>query len=239
LANANPRIMKKQAIIFLTGLLLLTTQTVLKAQDAAAMLRSSRNAVNNTKVEWEQVQTYTFDDPAQLSSFAPAAGKFEIKDGALRAIEGNTNRAIMIAKNNFGNNVRIEMEVTNYANEKTGKTGDISFMLNSVPVEKYETFFFNGYSLTTASFANSCTSFYRKGAAIARTEYSPVVPGKKNIAVLEYMNGHIRYWLNDQIILEAWDTNPIPLDPNLWIGVRSYDTLMVIDKMVISKAKGV
>jgi hypothetical protein len=200
------------------------------------MLQSSRSATG-TKVSWEEAITYTFDDPSQMEAFALAAGKFEIRDGALRAIEGETNRAIMLAKNNFGNYFRIEMEVTNYANEKTGKTGDISFLINSVPVEKYEVFFFNGYSLTTASFANSNTAFYKKGKPFARTEYTPVVPGKKNIAMLDYMNGHIRYWLNGQIILEAWDGQPLDMDPNLWIGVRSWDTLMVIDKLTISRGK--
>jgi hypothetical protein len=49
------------------------------------------------------------------------------------------------------------------------------------------------------------------------------------------MNGHIRYWLNGQIILEPWDDQPLDMDPSLWIGVRSWDTLMVIEKIVISK----
>ncbi len=207
-----------------------------QAADKERMLRSSRSAVN-TRVAWEEAITYTFDDPSQINSFAAAAGKFEIKDGALRAIEGNADRSIMLTKNTFGSYVRIEMEVTNYANDRTGRTGDISFMLNAIPDPKYEVFFFNGYSLTTASFANSSTTFYKKGKPLARTELTPVVPGKKNIAILEYMNGHVRYWLNDQVLLEAWDDNPLVMDPNLWIGVRSYDTLMVIDKLTISKGK--
>jgi len=223
-------------ILVIAFLLVDQTTSFAQVSDRERMLKSSRTAVSKP-VAWEEAVTYTFDDPSQMNSFAAAAGKFEIRDGALRAVEGNADRAIMLTKNNFGNYVRIEMEVTNYANEKTGRTGDISFMLNAIPSDKYQVFFFNGYSLTTASFANSSTTFYKKGAAIARTEYTPVVPGKKNIAVLEYMNGHIRYWLNDQILLEAWDTNPLEMDPNLWIGVRSYDTLMVIDKLTISKGK--
>jgi hypothetical protein len=213
-----------------------TSVSFAQLSEKEKMLQSSRSATA-TKVSWEEAITYTFDDPSQMSAFAVAAGKFEISGGALRAIEGETNRAIMLAKNNFGNYFRIEMEVTNYANENTGKTGDISFLINSVPVEKYEVFFFNGYSLTTASFANSNTAFYKKGKPFARTEYTPVVPGKKNIAMLDYMNGHIRYWLNGQIILEAWDGQALEMDPNLWIGVRSWDTLMVIDKLTISRGK--
>ena len=221
--------------LFIT-ILFTTTASFAQLSEKDKMLQSSRNATG-TKVAWQEAVSYTFDDPAQMNSFAVAAGKFEIKNGALRATEGETNRAIMLAKNNFGSYFRIEMDVTNYADEKTGKTGDISFLINSVPVEKYEVFFFNGYSLTTASFANSNTAFYKKGKPFARTEYTPVVPGKKNIAILDYMNGHIRYWLNGQIILEAWDTNPLEMDPDLWIGVRSWDTLMVIDKLTISKGR--
>ena len=231
--------MNNRFLLFLTVLvLLLVVQSSSFAQvsDKERMLQSSRNATG-TKVVWDQAKAYTFEDAAQMDSFAVAAGKFEIKDGALRAIDGSTNRAIMIAKNTFGKYFRIEMEVTNYANEKTGRTGDISFLINSVPVEKYEVFFFNGYSLTTASFGNSNTAFYKKGKPFARTEYTPVVSGKKNIAMLDYMNGHIRYWFNGQIILEAWDDNPLDMDPSLWIGVRSYDTLMVIDKITISKGQ--
>ena len=226
-------------LIFLSGLVLLQAQaTISSAQvsDKERMLQSSRNATG-TRVAWEEARTYTFDDPRQMDSLAVAAGKFEIRDGSLRAIEGTTNRAIMLTKNAFGKYFRIEMEVTNYANERTGRTGDISFLINSVPVEKYEVFFFNGYSLTTASFGNSNTAFYKKGKPFARTEYTPVVPGKKNIAILDYMNGHIRYWLNGQIILEAWDDDPLEMNSDEWIGVRSYDTLMVIDKLIISTGK--
>lgn len=229
--------MRNGFVLSITSLILvLIVQTVSFAQvnDKAQMLQSSRSATG-TRVAWQKAQTFTFDDPKQMDSFAVAAGKFEIKDGTLRAIEGNTNRAIMIAKNNFGNYFRIEMEVTNYVNEETGRTGDITFLINSVPVEKYEVFFFNGYGLTTASFGNSNTAFYKKGKPFARTEYTPVFSGKKNIATLDYMNGHIRYWLNGEIILEAWDDNPLKMDPSLWIGVRSYDTLMVIESIVISK----
>jgi hypothetical protein len=229
--NCNPHFL---LFIFLVAFFCSRQALYAQVSNREQMLKTSRNSVN-TRVSWEEAVTYTFDDPAMLSSFPVAAGKFEISDGALKAIEGPTNRAIMISKNNFGDYVRIEMEVTNYANEKTGRTGDISFMLNSLPDDKYAVFFFNGYSFTTASFANSNTAFYKKGKPLARTEYTPVTPGKKNVAILEYMNGHIRYWLNDEILLEAWDDNPLTMDPNLWIGVRSYDTLMVIDKLTISR----
>ena len=227
---------KFSGFLFTLIILFAALDSFAQVSDKERMLQSSRNATG-TKVAWEQGYTYSFDDDAQMDSFAVAAGKFEIKDGALRAIDGNTNRAIMIAKNTFGKYFRIEIEVTNFANEKTGRTGDISFLINSVSVEKYEVFFFNGYSLTTASFGNSNTAFYKKGKPFARTEYTPVVSGKKNMAMLDYMNGHIRYWFNGQIILEAWDDDPLEMDPSLWIGVRSYDTLMVIDKMTISKGR--
>jgi hypothetical protein len=198
-------------------------------------LRSARN-IRNTPVVWEDAVTYTFDDPAQVKDFVVTAGKFEISDGALKAVEGRSNRTCFLTKNTFGNYVRIEMEVTSFANE-VGRIGDITFFLNTVPDSLYAVFFTKGYSLTTGSYGNNCTTFYRLGVAMANTEYSPLVSGKKNLAVLEFINGQIRYWLNGQIILEGWDDDPLQMDPNLWIGVRSYATLMVIDRITISRGK--
>jgi hypothetical protein len=222
--------------ILLALALIFTEHAVALAQgnDRTVSLEQSRK-IRRTPVTWEEEVTYTFDDPAQINLFEVAAGKFEIKDGALRAIEGS-NRAIMLKKNNFGNYIRIEMDVTSYANE-VGRIGDISFFLNSIPNPAYSVFFANGYAFTTASYGNSCTSFYKKGLAMANTEFTPLVSGKKNLVVLEFMNGHIRYWMNGQILLESWDETPLQMNPDLWIGVRSFSTLMVIDKMVISKGK--
>ena len=121
--------------------------------------------------------------------------------------------------------LRIELEVTNYANPD-GSIGDITILINS---ENSGNFFRRGYALTTGSYYNNCTTFYRLGKAIARTEYSPLVSGKTYRVLIELIDGHIRYWLDDKIILESWDPNQLELDSNLWIGIRTWNTRMSVD----------
>ena len=62
-----------------------------------------------------------------------------------------------------------------------------------------------------------------------------MVSGKTNRVVVELIEGHIRYWLNDKILLEVRDPNPLELDPNLWIGVRTWNTKMSIDWFTVEQ----
>ncbi|GAF69184.1 unnamed protein product, partial [marine sediment metagenome] len=127
--------------------------------------------------------------------------------------------------------VRVEFEATSFADDQ-GLLGDITVLLNSISGPG-DAFFNNGYAFTTASYRNSCTAFYKKGKPIARTECSPVESGEMNLMVLEFDKGHIRYWLNGQIILEAWDEIPLKMDSKYWIGIRTYDTRMIVDNLTI------
>lgn len=165
-------------------------------------LESGRKAPVNT-VKWSKVVSLTFDDPAELSRYAVGDGKWEISDGRLWAVEGEKNRSIFLTRPQ-GDNLRIEFEATNFAG-RNGLIGDITLMLNNAPGKSVTG---HGYTLTTGSFFNTCTTFYREGSKLARTEHSPVVSGKTNTVVIELYEGHLRYWLNDRIILEAWDVSP-------------------------------
>jgi hypothetical protein len=108
--------------------------------------------------------------------------------------------------------------------------GDITVLLNSLPDK---TFFNAGYALTTGSYWNNCTTFYRKGTALANTSWSPVRSGKRNTISLEFNHGHIRYEMNGEILLEAWDENPLNLSPDRWIGLRTWATLMCVDNITV------
>ena len=167
---------------------------------------------------------YDFTSEKAIRNFQIVNGKWEIKNGKLWAVSGEKNRSILLAQNKRGP-LRIELEVTNYANPD-GSIGDITVLINS---ENSDKFFERGYALTTGSYYNNCTTFYKCGKAIAKTEYSPLVSGKTYRVVIEFIDGHIRYWLNDKIILEAWDPKPQELDPNLWIGIRTWNTKMSVD----------
>jgi hypothetical protein len=204
------------------------------AHPRPAEMEKSRLAglsLRHVNITWEKVVGLTFDDPKDLGRLRIAEGEWEIRDGALRAVGGKANRAIMLAP--CGSDpVRIECDVTNYSSG--GLLGDITILLNSMPDK---TFFQAGYALTTGSYWNSCTSFYRKGLALANTSWSPVVSGKRNRVVFEFDHGHIRYEMNGHILLETWDESPLAMDPARWIGIRTWSTLMVVDNVVISRGK--
>ena len=195
--------------------------------DPKFFLERSRNQ-RTQNVSWKVVRTFSFNTPAEISGCPVPEGTWEVGDGTLRSAGGDRNRAILLL-HTVGDPVRIEFEVTNIADDE-GRLGDITVLLNSVPGKN---FFSHGYALTTASYWNNCTTFYKQGKPIARTEYTPVKSGKTYHVVLEFNRGHIRYWLDDQIILEAWDETPLEMDPECWIGIRTWATLMVVDNVVV------
>jgi len=198
-------------------------ESVQTRQKARAAARSIRHA----GIIWEKVLTLEFDNPEDMSRFRAAEGEWEIRDGMLRAVGGDRNRAILLATGGY-DPVRIEFEAANYA--AGGLIGDITVLLNSLPDKS---FFTAGYSLTTGSYWNNCTTFYRKGAALANTAWSPVRSGKKNRIALEYDHGHIRFEMNGEILLEAWDESPMVFAEDRWIGIRTWATLMCVDDFTV------
>ncbi|MFA6470591.1 MAG: family 16 glycoside hydrolase [Candidatus Latescibacterota bacterium] len=180
-------------------------------------------------VAWEKVASFTFDDPKDIESYRIVEGKWGIHNGKLWAIEGDRNRAILLTPCSY-NPVRIDFEATDWSTK--GLMGDITVLLNSTPDKN---FFNSGYALTTGSFWNNCTSFYKRGQAIANTNYSPVKSGKTNRITLEFNSGHITYWMNGEILLEAWDDTPLTMDSSAWIGIRTWSTRMCIDNLDVYK----
>jgi hypothetical protein len=198
--------------------------------NAETYLRSSRDLQGNFQFDWQHVSEFDFKEAAVMDQFQVVAGEWVIENGALVASSGDKNRAILVASSGH-DPVRVEFEATLSA-APNGRVGDISILLNA-GTEKY---FTSGYTLTSGSFWNHCTTFYRLGRPIAHTEHSPIEAEKKNRVVLEYHQGHIRYWLNERILLEAWDPQPIAMEGAAWIGVRTYGTRMRIENLKISRA---
>ena len=193
-------------------------------------------AIRLAEITWVKTQSFDFEDPSTLSAFKQINGQWEIKGGKLWAVTGKTERVILLTQCSAGP-IRIEFEATNYANDK-GRIGDITVLINSSAETRDSPKWFNeansrGYLLTTGSYGNNCSTFYKKARPFARTELSPIESGKSNRMALELNKGHIRYWMNDRIILEAWDDDPLELDPNLWIGFRTFATLMAIDNVTV------
>ncbi len=182
-------------------------------------------------VEWEKAIELDFESPEMMKDFKVVDGKWEIKNGKLCAVEGKRNRAVLLVKG-FEGPVRLEIEAVSFSSD--GLVGDITVLLNASADDDY---FRAGYALTTGSYWNTLTTFYKKGAAIAGTSWSPVVPGKKNFVVVEFNDGHIRYELNGERLLELWDENPLVLSEEGWIGIRTWSTLMRVDRVVVYRRR--
>jgi hypothetical protein len=172
----------------------------------------------------QAVVKYNFASEKAMKDFQVVNGKWQIENGKLWAVSGKGNRSILLA-NNIKAPLIIEFEVSSYANPD-GSIGDITILINS---ENSKNFFNTGYALTTGSFFNNCTTFYKFGKPIAKTEYSPLVSGKTYVVKIELAGSHLRYWLNDKIILETWDSNPLKVNPKRWIGIRTWNTKMGIN----------
>ena len=194
-------------------------------QNTRKYLESSR--ISTPKITWGKSAFFGFDRSDEIASSIAVDGEWEVREGKLWATSGDRSRIIFLCKN-VGDPVRIEFETTLFAN-KEGRIGNISVLITTIPDDSFR----NGYSFVTAHYFNSCTTFYKNGKPIARTEYTPVVSGKKNLVVLDFIKGHIRYWLNGQIILEAVDENPLQINSDCWVGIQNWATSMSVDNFTI------
>ena len=62
-----------------------------------------------------------------------------------------------------------------------------------------------------------------------------MVPGRRHRIVVEWTANHLRFFVDNRIVLDAWDRDtPLPPDPTKWIGLSTYDTRMAIYNLMIS-----
>jgi hypothetical protein len=177
---------------------------------------------------WKEINRFTFDDESSLREARITNGKWTVRNGRLEALDGE-ERSILLMPCQL-DPIRIACDVTCQPNPD-GRIGDISILLNKGPDTSY---WKDGYLFTTASYYNECSSFYRDGVRFANTEFSPVTPGQTHKVILEKHGGQIRYWLDGKVILEARDPAPLPKGENRWFGLRTYNTRLQVDNLVIS-----
>jgi len=183
---------------------------------------------------WEEVKIFTFDTPESIKGAKILEGTWGVKKGKLWTTDGKCNRAILLYPSGM-DPVRIEFDAILYPN-KDGQICDITILLNTAEgnLSKY---WRGGYCLTTGSYWNTCTLFFKLGKVIARAEYSPLCAKKTHHVVLEFDKGHISYWIDNRIIMEIWDDIPLKMDNKHWIGIRNWETLMSVDNFTIYKEK--
>ena len=223
--------MKRNAKSWVVGIVLLTCLLASAGETpevarTGALTFSRRAPLND--IPWKAVHAFDFENPAQTNTFRLVSGAWEIEDGRLWAVGGDEERAILLCPSDL-EPVRITFDAVCNA-RPDGLVGDITVLLNA---EAGPRFFQSGYALTTGSFRNQCSEFFRRGRMIVKTEHSPVTPGTVHRIAVEVAGGHMRYWFDDRILLEAWDPEPLEPDGNLWIGLRTWGTRLGLDNLVI------
>ena len=214
-----------------TALMVLVLATGCTGVDTTEFLRASRQ-IRATQVTWNDVQHFTFDEAGDIKGAPTPQGAWRVKSGKLHAVEGDGNRTILLASLN-SNPMSIAFDATLCPANK-GRIGDITVLINATDDSR---FFFSGYALTTGSYWNNCTTFYRQGKPLARTELSPLRPGRTYRVRVELVGGHLRYWLDDRILLEAWDSQPLALAPDRWVGIRTWATHLILDNLTIQRGE--
>lgn len=211
-----------------------------RAPTREEMINKARDALTGRKlrrkIAWEKAVELTFDEPSTISALVVIEGKWEISAGKLCALDGKKNRSILITPiSSSFNALKIEFDVLCRPNDQ-GLVGDVSVLINTVSPQTSKDWgqiWNGGYSLTTASYWNNETTFYKNGLAWARTEFSPVKPNQNHHITVEVDNGHISYWVDDLIVLEGWDSAPLRLEAGRWVGLRTYGTRIEIDNFAL------
>jgi hypothetical protein len=206
-----------------------------EAKQAAALARSRSAALEQATgaaPAWTLIETYTFDAPDQIRTWLPLEGEWRIEDGILKAVAGAKNRVILLPMPN-AQAVKLQFEAMLLPNEE-GLVCDITTLVNSVPDER---FFRHGYALTTASYWNQESAFYRRGERLARSEGPTVRPGEPVEITVEVDSGHLRYLVDGEVVLETWDARPLALERGGWLGLRSWETPLWIDNLRIYRGE--
>ena len=193
-------------------------------------------AEHGAEIPWQPLTTFTFDDPTVLQKLRVCEGEWKIAGGQLQAVGGKAEdyRTILLAPCP-AEPMRIEFDATLFP-RADGRIGDIYIRLNADPDTGSST---RGYGLMVARYYNQDTVCYKLNQPIARTEWSPIVPGRKHHIAAEWTAVHLRLFVDDRVIIDAWDRDkPIAPDPEKWIGLAVYDTKMTVDNLVISTPKG-
>lgn len=201
--------------------------------DRREWIDKSRQQSGRRKINWEIVKQIGFEDDQALNQAKILDNSvWQAAAGKLWAVGGKRNRAILLTPSGL-DPVRIEFEAILYP-DQSGRICDITVLLNTVADEKY---WGGGYALTTGSYWNNCTLFFKLGKVIARAEYTPLVPETLYHVAVEFDHGHISYWIDDHIVLEIWDENPLRMDAQRWIGIRDWATRMAVSKFVVLTEK--
>ena len=212
------------------------------AEQKAKYLEASRREWNHTIADWHEVAAWTFEDGKMPADFQVYDGEWVVADGALRAVAGkpDDNRRIKIANCKWPA-FRVEFDATLHAREGAppDRIGDIGIGVNCDPLTGS---FAQGYAMIAAQYFDQGTVFYRRNVPYARTEWSPIEPGRQHHLVLEVVKPHLRFWVDGRVLLDGWEragrdhqdfSDFMEMDPDRVIALHTYDSMMTVDNLKI------
>lgn len=199
--------------------------------EMSGYLAASRAEYDGSRnIAWKQEAAFTFEKPVDMAGFKVVDGDWTVRDGKLIAEAGqaNRNRTLLILPVRW-DYLCVEFDATLEA-RPDGRVGDLGIRFTDPGtgcIGKH-------YTVITGQYLNQASVVYRRSIPIARTEWSPLIPGKVHRVRLEFTCQHLRYWVDERVVIEAWDRlEPINIK-GTWLGIHSYDTKLKIDNLVIS-----
>lgn len=230
-------------VCFLAGVALAKSLDPAWNATLATYLQSSRDEHNHHVKNWKVAASYNFDDNKIPDSFKIFDGNWQVIDGKLTAKSGKKdgNRVIKIANCQWPA-FKLEFDASLSANpgDPIDKISDIGVLLNASETDGS---FRDGYGILAGTYGNQASVFYRLYIPAARTEWSPVLPGKTQHIMLEVVKPHFRYWVDGKIVMDYWertgkkgmDNNDfIDMDPAKAMNLYTYDSVLAVDNLKIS-----
>jgi len=208
----------------------------------AKYLELSRSEHNHAFKEWNEVAAWSFDDGKMPDGFKAFDGEWEVAGGKLRAVRGKAdgNRVVGIANCQWpAFRIEFEASLTAVPGALPERVCDVGILLNASATDGH---YRDGYGVLVGTYFNQATVLYRLHIPYARTEFTPIVPGKVHRVALEVVKPHIRLFVDGKIVLEAWERSGkgaidgsdwLDMDPKRLIALHTYDTVMEVDNLRI------
>jgi hypothetical protein len=206
-------------------------------------LKSSRDEHNHHIKNWKEVASHNFDDHKIPESFKVFDGNWDTQNGKLVARSGKKdgNRVIKIANCQWpAFKLEFDAMLSSNPGSPIDKVSDIGVHLNASDTDGN---FRDGYGILAGTYGNQASVFYRLYIPYARTEWSPIVPGKTHHFTLEVVKPHFRYWVDGKVVLDVWEragkgrmdnSDFMEMDPTKAMNLYTYDSVLEIDNIKIS-----
>lgn len=186
---------------------------------------------------WSTVAGPDWPSPGSVPA-APRVltGDWQIQARRFVATGGQGNRTLLLCPLP-GGPVRVRFTAVPHSERADGWIGDISVVFGAINDAKK--FWTSGYVMTTGSYWNHCTTAYRQGKPLARTEWSPLRPGRSHEICVEWTGSHLRYLLDGQVLLDAWDDQPLAFEADRWIALRTWETRLEVHDIRVESGEPV